>query len=295
MRKILVLRGGALGDFVVTLPALAALRGRWPEARIELAGNATAAQLARNRGLVDAVHSQHEARWSALFGPAPLPREFREWLAEFDLVVNFWPDPEGDLARHLPATGIQQFISAPAMPQVAPASAHYCAALRALGIETAEHAYRLRALPTADIPSATPAPIYVHPGSGSPRKNWPRGRWQTLMATLPQPLALVLGAAERDAWRDPVANESFRLLECPLETLVAHFTRARLFLGHDSGISHLAAACGARCVLLFGPTAAAMWAPPVPNVRVIQPGPDLASLSVDHVASAVSAALQDRT
>ena len=46
MRRILVLRGGALGDFIVTLPALALLRRRWPAARIELTGNSTAAQLA---------------------------------------------------------------------------------------------------------------------------------------------------------------------------------------------------------------------------------------------------------
>ena len=84
MQKILVLRGGALGDFIVTLPALARLRQRWPAARIELAGNATAAELARSRGMLDTVHSQHEARWGALFNDAPLPAPFSSWLASFD-------------------------------------------------------------------------------------------------------------------------------------------------------------------------------------------------------------------
>ena len=74
MRKILVLRGGALGDFIVTLPALALLRRRWPESRIELAGNAVAAEIGRREGLLDAVHSQHEARWSGLYGSGPCVR-----------------------------------------------------------------------------------------------------------------------------------------------------------------------------------------------------------------------------
>ena len=55
-----------------------------------------ARQLARSaplalRGLLDAVHSQHEARWAALQDEGPLPGEFAGWLADFDLILNFWP------------------------------------------------------------------------------------------------------------------------------------------------------------------------------------------------------------
>src|SRR3954465_15700140 len=88
MQKILVLRGGALGDFIVTLPALALLRERWPEARIELVGNTTAAEIGRARGLLDVAHSQHEARWGALFSQDTLPAPLASWLAGFDLVLN---------------------------------------------------------------------------------------------------------------------------------------------------------------------------------------------------------------
>ena len=49
MRRLLILRGGALGDFLVTLPALALLRQRWPDAEIELIGNPVAAALAQAR------------------------------------------------------------------------------------------------------------------------------------------------------------------------------------------------------------------------------------------------------
>lgn len=319
MRRILVLRGGALGDFIVTLPALAQLRRRWPEARIELVGNATAAQLARARGFLDAVHSQHEARWSPLFGETPLPPDLSAWLGAFDLVVNYWPDPDGALRRRFPLRRDQVFLTADAMPARAPAAAHYCEPLRQLGLETAERWVRLAPLAReADTASSSPdptspRPILVHPGSGSPRKNWPLENWRTILAELPRPVALVLGEAERARWSSVRSSRQTglsaqvesrdaglevgpaipSLVERPLEELVARFAACRLFLGHDSGISHLAAACGARCVLLFGPTEPALWAPPAPNVRVLRCSGDLASIPIAEVRQAVSAALAD--
>ena len=305
MRNILVLRGGALGDFIVTLPALALLRQRWPAARIELIGNATAATLARNRGLLDAVHSQHEARWAALFRAGDLPSELSAWLRRFDLVVNYWPDPDGELRARFPLRDDQVYSSAEAMPVRAPAAAHYCEPLRKLGLDTEEYFYRLhvgRGLPTPPTVSPpgkrrgaeTPPYIAIHPGSGSPRKNWPMENWLEFIRRWPEPITLILGEAEAETWSLRAPATASLLRSRPLEELVAHFAGCRLFLGHDSGISHLAAATGVPCVLLFGPTAAAMWAPPAPNVRVIQRGPDLRALSLDDVAGAAEAALADR-
>lgn len=290
MRKILVLRGGALGDFIVTLPALALLRTRWPEAKIELIGNATAAALARNRGLIDRVHSQHEARWSALFGAEPPPPALAAWLDEFDLVVNYWPDPDGALARRFPRHARQRYLSAAALPLRAPAATHYCEPLRELGIEPASFIFPLGTLGSATTRSIPR--IALHPGSGSPRKNWPQDRWLELIARLERPLLLVVGEVERERWSE-VSEAGFAsrvrvLTQPPLETLVAELSSCRLFLGHDSGISHLAAACGVPCVLLFGPTDPATWAPPAPHVRVLRNGADLAAISVDEVLAAIA-------
>ena len=282
MRKILVLRGGALGDFVVTLPALAALRRRWPDAGIELAGNSTAAQLAVTRGLLDAVHSQHAARWSGLYAADALPAEFAAWLAEFDLILNFWPDPAGELARRFPLRIGQIFLSADAWPQRAPAAAHYCAPLRSLGIDTEDFSFRLASHKDGDR-------IAIHPGSGSPGKNWPQANWRALIATLPLPVLLILGEAEVAGWNPTSLPTSVITAICqPLETLVTHFSSCRLFLGHDSGISHLAAACGVPSLLLFGPTDPATWAPPTPRTRVLRSGPTLDAISLAEVQDTVA-------
>jgi ADP-heptose:LPS heptosyltransferase len=291
MERILVLRGGALGDFIVTLPALALLRARWPRARIELAGNATAAALARDRGLIDVVHSQHEARWSRLFSADPLPADFAGWLAGFDLVLNYWPDPERELGRRFPLRSGQTFLTTSALPSAGPASAHYSAPLRALGPGSGAAWYPL----TGDTaPAGRDGPVTIHPGSGSPRKNWPDERWRALLKELPGPVAMILGEAEVERWTPWVADNRVEVLAGrPLAELVAHLGRCRLFLGHDSGISHLAAASGAPCVLLFGPTDPAIWAPPAPRVWVVRRGTDLSALSLADVRQAVDAALAD--
>jgi len=281
MRKILVLRGGALGDFIATLPALAALRRHFPAARLELAGNATAAQLALTRGLLDAAHSQHESRWSALYGGAPLPPAFAAYLATFDLVLNFWPDPDRELAARFPLRPAQTFLTAPALPTGAPAAAHYAAPLRQLGLTDLPPFFSL-------CPAALPREgITIHPGTGSPKKNWPAEKWLPLIPHLPAPVTLILGEAEHATWHDFSAPNLTLLRSAPLETLVSHLARTRLFLGHDSGISHLAAACGAPSLLLFGPTDPATWAPPASHVRVLH-RPTLSDLTVPEVLAAFS-------
>lgn len=282
MRKILVLRGGALGDFIVTLPALALLRQHWPHAHVTLVGNATAAALGAH--LVDRIHSQHESRWAALYSTAPLPPSFASELAKFDLILNFWPDPDGDLARHFRTLSAPVFLTAPALPTLAPAAAHYCEPLRTLGLTSATFHYTL----SAPAPSAHL--IAIHPGSGSAKKNWPLTRWielcRWLRDTHHAELLIITGEADTPAATAlaPFGESAHQL---PLAQLVARILECRLFVGHDSGISHLAAACTVPSLLLFGPTDPGIWAPPAPHVRVLKQGPTLDSISLPDVQYAL--------
>jgi len=284
MRKILVLRGGALGDFIVTLPALALLRAHWPHAHLALIGNAPAAALALDAALLHRVHSQHDARWSALYSAAPLPSALAAELATFDLVLNFWPDPDGDLARHFPLRSAQTFLSASASPTRAPAAAHYCAPLHALGLTPTTFHHTL----------AHPAPdahlVALHPGSGSPQKNWPLSRWIELcrwLTTIHRAKLLLLTGEADSAAASALAPFGTPAHQLPLATLVTQLTHCRLFLGHDSGISHLAAACGVPSVLLFGPTDPTMWAPPAPHVQILHHGPTLDAIPLSSLQAAL--------
>lgn len=275
-----------MGDFIVTLPALALLRRRWPTADIHLVGNATAAALAIAPGLLDSVHCQHESRWSALYASSPLPADLAADLATFNLVLNFWPDPDETLAKHFAHLSTPIFLSSSALPTRCPAAAHYCELLRTFGLPP-ETFFHLLA-----TPSPNPHFIALHPGSGSPKKNWPLPRWvelcRWLRDSLHVELLIITGEADTPAAAAlaPFGTSAHQL---PLAQLVARLTQCRLFVGHDSGISHLAAACGVPSLLLFGPTDPAMWAPPAPHVRVLRRSPALDSISLRDVVATLRA------
>ena len=135
--------------------------------------------------------------------------------------------------------------------------------------------------------------IAIHPGSGSPAKNWPAARFAALARTLSpaRPWLLVQGPADAAAAallaREPGAVAARELPARALGALLAH---AGLYVGNDSGVTHLAAACGAPTLALFGPTDPAQWAPVGPRVTVIRaPGGRMDHLEVDEVIARLGA------
>ena len=112
-----------------------------------------------------------------------------------------------------------------------------------------------------------------------------------MLKNLPGSLVIVAGEADasqtaklQSVWKSPLVRFAQNR---PLPELGALLKNA-IFVGHDSGISHLAAAAGASCILLFGPTDPAIWAPLNENARVIRaPDGGLARLGVDLVSLAL--------
>src|SRR6188472_649245 len=93
--KILIIRGGAIGDFVLTLPALAALRQQFPEAHLEVLGYPHIAQLAMAGGLVDKVQSIEARALAGFFAiRGELDQDLMDYFSEFDLIVSYLYDPD---------------------------------------------------------------------------------------------------------------------------------------------------------------------------------------------------------
>ena len=151
------------------------------------------------------------------------------------------------------------------------------------------------------LPKATRL-IAIHPGSGGESKNWPVESWAKLgreLVGIAPDLALLLVEGEADseqarhlieAWKD---LPHLRARWLPLPILGAVLRETSLFLGHDSGITHLAAASrrDLPVIALFGPTDPAVWAPPRKGVRVLKGEPSLSTLSVDRVLAEARALL----
>ena len=142
------------------------------------------------------------------------------------------------------------------------------------------------------IPSAPPRkPLALHPGSGSERKNWPEAKWAELLQHLADAtdleLLVVGGEAEGErlqrlaAALPPARAQVAQSL--PLAELARRLAGCRAFVGHDSGISHLAAAVGLPCLVLWGDTVEEIWRPPSDGVRVLRHPDGLARLPVADV------------
>jgi len=243
MRKILIVRACAVGDFVLNLPALIALRKTAPGAAFTLVGNPSTLELARDFLVVDGIHSIELQPWPRLFYEA-MP------TLDFDAAIVWMKDPT--VANNLEASGIPNVLRADPFP--------------AFG-HAADHVLRTLELARPDLPDLwkpTSRDIVIHPGSGSPNKNWPF--FQELFQqvrdsrTLPQSLSLA--------------------------ELSRYLRSAAMFIGNDSGITHLAAYSGCPTVALFGPTDPRTWGPIGRRSRVIWKT-RLEEISVNEVLSAI--------
>lgn len=303
MGKVLVIRGGALGDFVLTLPAIRLLREGLPKAEVEVLGYRPMVDLAVEAGVADGTRSIEHAAMASFFAPgADLDAELAAWFAGFSVVISYLYDPEGIFRDNMERAGVETFYQGTWQVshhvedgQAAHQLARVCQRL-ALWLEDPAPVVR----PARPMTERTG--LAVHPGSGSTRKNWPLERWMELgpelVRRLPdgEPLTVLSGEAEEawigdllEAWgKLPVRH----LRHAPLGELADTLADARAFLGHDSGVSHLAAACGIPCRLLFGPTDPDVWAPANPGVEVLRaPGGEMEKLQAHEILSAVEEAL----
>lgn len=298
-----MIRGGALGDFVLTLPAIKALRDAYPNAHIEILGSKHIAALAENRFYAQGVQSIESAQLSRFFAKdCDLPPELANYFAGFDLAVSYLYDPDSIFEDNLRRSGAKKIIRGPAkIDNGSHATRQLAQPIEELGFPLSDFAPRVflseqdrhRA---REILAELGAPIVAfHPGSGSDKKNWPLQNWIELghhfLRNHSGSLLIVSGEADEaparkieSTWHNPRVRFAKSL---PLPTLAAILERTT-FIGHDSGISHLAAAANAKSILLFGPTDPVVWAPLNENARVIRaPDKDLERLNVDLVRDAL--------
>lgn len=302
MNRILVIRGGAIGDFILTLPAIKLLRDRFPKARLEILGYRHIAALAEKRFYADAVRSIESASLAKFFAKnSELPAGLVEYFGSFDLVLSYLYDPDRIFETNVRKCGEETFLAGPSkFDNSEHAALQLARPLAALGLSLTDPAARLfpSEVDRAAVMNLVGGEFVVlHPGSGSETKNWPIENWRELGdVLLSRSCRLVIVAGEADverleklkaAWKGKPVQFAENL---PLPQLAA-LLEGSFFIGHDSGISHIAAAAGAHCLLLFGWTDPAIWAPANEKVIVLRaPEGKMRSLEVETVAAALWAA-----
>ncbi len=304
MSEVTVMRGGAVGDFILTLPAIEAVRRACPRASLRLIGNPETVSLARPDSIVD--HSCRDL--VPLFGPEePLPAATERIFASTELLLAYVADDAGDVVRRLRAAVGGDVLHGDPRPAAigTHASEHLLSPVKAAGIPVADPLPRVRldaaqrqfadALPAGEGPI-----VVIHPGSGGRHKCWPMPLFADLVAELPRlgarPVVITGPAEAVDLPQMQRAVSSICPILCApkLAGLAAILERADAFVGNDSGPGHLAAAVGTPTVSLFGPTDPATWMPLGHRCEVVlAPRGELKLLRVDSVLEAVMGVLDD--
>ena len=115
--KILVIRGVAIGDFILTLPVFRALRRQFPQTHLEVLGYPHIAQLALAGGVVDQVRSIDSRPLAGFFArEGSLDQSLANYFAGFAVIVSYLYDPDGIFQENVARCTKAQFIAGPHRP-----------------------------------------------------------------------------------------------------------------------------------------------------------------------------------
>lgn len=296
-----MVRGGAIGDFILTLPALAALRKQFPNTRIEVLGYPQVASLARLAGYADDVRSIEARPLAGFFARhGDLDKGLSEYFCTFNIIISYLYDPDEIFRDNVARCSKAQFIIGPHRPTEAEnvhATEVFLKPLERLAIFGADPIPRLNI--TSRQSSA--ATLAVHPGSGSDRKNWPEENWQDLLryvVTETSWRVLIVGGEAEEARLQrlssliPIERLNVALRQ-PLGELAGRLAHCNAFVGHDSGITHLAAAAGVHGIALWAETNSNIWRPRAKSFELLSNERGLAHVAADLVFETASRLIQN--
>jgi heptosyltransferase III len=281
----LIYHAGALGDFITALPAMAVWRRLHPREHSILLGRRAYAPLALPE--FDEVWNVDDARWAGLFagaggvnpGPGMLPVPLSSAL--------LFAASSSPLAFALASFGVEEILRQDPFPASPQPIVDYHLSLFPESILRPEDAFpRVRA--SADNSGTAETGVAaLHLGSGSPAKNWPMDRFEELALRL-------AGGGLRVVWirgdaesRIALPGSALTWDSLPLGGLAVRLERAAIYVGNDSGVTHLAAAAGCPTVALFGASDARVWSPRGRAVRVVvSPGQGMRGISVESCCDA---------
>ena len=252
MRR-LVIRPGAIGDVIVSLPAMACLETEsfelWTASRM-----VPLFPFMRMEGRARAISSTG----LDLLGVTEPPAGLIAALREFDSIISWYGANRPEFRETVAELGLP-FTFLEALPPDGlgiHATDFYLEQVR--GIADC----RSDGIPRIECPGARGDYAVIHPFSGSARKNWPLAKFRALAEKLERGMPVKWCAGQEDP---PLAG-AMRIDN--LGELACWLAKARMYIGNDSGITHLAAAVGTPVLALFGPTDPKVWAPRGPHVRV---------------------------
>ena len=278
--RTIVLHPGALGDVLLAIPALRALRAQTSAGELVLAAQPRIGRLLTKLALVDRHVDFDALGVDSLFSDGPASEKLRR-LVDGSRVVSWFGSKDPDFTRRLSTLAADVTVASTIPPTGATVWQHLVSSVASvadpwrepIAVPQSIEAEGLRVLAEVGWTGERPL-LMLHPGAGGPAKRWPvtgfaevAGR---IVGALGADVVVHDGPADHDAvaeLRGRLSVRTMSLVEPPLENLAGGMRHAALWLGNDSGVSHLAAAVGAPTFLLFAEENLA-WRPWARHARV---------------------------
>jgi hypothetical protein len=254
----LAIHPGALGDVVLAVPALRALRRGG--AVLTLAAQPRIGALLVALGAVDHCVDFDTLGLDSLFGDAPLSPEapLARHLSAAARVVCWFGARDDAFVRRLRTLAPEAAVAPPHTPSHVVwqhllgtvGGTAECAPIAVSPAILSAGRDALRAIGWDGVSRV----LIVHPGAGGAAKRWPADAFVSALDGVNATIVVNQGPADGDAVEAFVArarHRTLRLIEPPLPTLAGALASASLYVGNDSGVSHVAAAVGTRSVVLF--------------------------------------------
>jgi len=284
--RILIIRPAALGDTLMLAPALSNSR-EWGD--VIVAGRKPGIDFLRP--LVSGCLDFEGPGWHPLFVDDAAPGAVSP-VRELDKIIAFLNDSEGVVKRNLevffPGASIAVLPGYPGEEEALHVALYLARALEHGGLPVHAEKVLREAMKRPLLFSGHPPRVRIvfHPGSGGAQKNHPPEFWINLLSAFRKSLSsakkipvVLLGPAEEKLLPLFSAQKDVEILFSPDgDRLSLLLQQAFLYVGHDSGVTHLAAMLGAPTIALFRHTCAAQWRPLGPSVKVIEAiasGPEL--------------------
>jgi ADP-heptose:LPS heptosyltransferase len=277
-KRRLILFPGALGDFVCFLPALQVLsKGE----QIHLLARSEFADLVSPAVNIGSLE-RYEIR--RLFVPgASQEKRLRDFFGAYSSIFSWMGSGQSAFVRELASVSQGRATVFPFQPDQKRMHQvdYYLACVGRPSSETSipEIPLKLEALAWCEdywhehFLSGKQV-IALAPGSGARQKNWPVSSFRAVAdwwRQRPRAAVMVLLGPVEEEKGDYTAlcRGAVRVCDLNLGQLAALLARSDLYLGNDSGVSHLAAAVGVASLVLFGPSSIDQWAPRGKNVTVV--------------------------
>ena len=269
MRRLLI-RPGAIGDCILSFPALEYLVTDYTE----IWAPSPVLPLIQ---FADSVHSLASTQIDLLGIPGvEASRTLKARLQSFDSLVSWFGANRIEFREALLSTNPNCIFHTALPPDFS---------LHATDFYALQVGAPLGLTPRIRVEKVEPRKsIAIHPFSGSKRKNWPLERYRELARLLQCEIDWLAGPEEELPGARRFEN---------LADLAAFIAGARLYIGNDSGITHLAAAVGVKTLAIFGPSSPTIWVPRGPNVEVVAVN-DLADLCSQVLALTANRLLDSR-